>query len=169
MGLRVQCQCGRQFNVPEDRAAKPFKCFVCQRDVIPSAGAGSSLAGQRPAEGIVQEPPGSGTDFATAPRPAQPVAEPTSEADVVAAATKAAYRSAAEQMVAGVASQEIERQLVEKGCDSEAAGLIVGKLQEARSHGLREAAQKNMLFGALWCIGGLVVTALTYLLATNLG
>ncbi len=36
-----------------------------------------------------------------------------------------------------------------------------------RTNALKKAGQRNMLVGALWCIGGIIVTAVTYLAASN--
>jgi hypothetical protein len=146
MDVHVRCKCGREFRVPEDRAGKPFKCFVCQRVVITSGDADSP-----PAE------------------PAQPTEQASVKVDPDADRLRALNRFAAEQVVAGAPASEIERQLVEKGYDSEAAGAVVARLKEARSQGRREAAHQNLLIPALWCLGGIVVTVLTYSMATNLG
>lgn len=37
------------------------------------------------------------------------------------------------------------------------------------AHDLKEAGRKNMMHGALWCIGGIIVTALTYRAAAKGG
>lgn len=90
--------------------------------------------------------------------------EPTPEQMV-----EAVYRFAAEQMRNGVEPTDIEKRLMEMGLDAEAAALVVNNLKQARSKALKEAGQKNMLFGALWCIGGIAVTALTYQAAAGGG
>jgi hypothetical protein len=82
---------------------------------------------------------------------------------------EAVYTFAAEQMRDGVAPAKIKASLIEKGVDEESAGVVVRNLKEARSKAIKEAANKNMLFGALWCIGGIVVTALTYSAAAGGG
>jgi hypothetical protein len=82
---------------------------------------------------------------------------------------EAIYNYAAEQMRNGVAGPQIEKSLVEQGLDAEAAGIVVRNLTEARAKALKEAGQKHMLYGALWCIGGIVVTAATYAAASGGG
>ena len=76
------------------------------------------------------------------------------------------YRFAADQMRAGVPLSGVVAQLVAHGLDSRIAHDLVA---EARSRALREAGRRNMVFGALWCIGGFVVTAVTYQAAANVG
>ena len=41
--------------------------------------------------------------------------------------------------------------------------------QQRPNSAQNERAQKDMLYGALWCIGGIVVTALTYSAASEQG
>ncbi|QDU50369.1 hypothetical protein [Gimesia panareensis] len=82
---------------------------------------------------------------------------------------QALYQFAAEQMRDGASNQQIQAALMEKGVDAESAGIIVSQLNELRDQQTKEAAQKHMMFGALWCIGGIVVTALTYSAASEGG
>lgn len=84
-------------------------------------------------------------------------------------AVEAIYQYAAVQMRDGVPPAEIKRRLVEQGLSQETAGIVVGNLQKALAKARQEAGGKNMLFGALWCIGGIVVTAMTYAAAANNG
>jgi hypothetical protein len=80
-----------------------------------------------------------------------------------------AYSLAAEQMLNGVAPSRIEKVLTERGLDAEAAATVVGKLEQTRAGAARQAGKRNMLFGASWCIGGIVVTAITYEAASQSG
>jgi len=82
---------------------------------------------------------------------------------------QAIYHFAAEQLHNGVAPHNVEKLLIEKGLDAEAAGTVVENLRKARSEALREAGKKNMLYGALWCVGGIVVTVVTYQAAAGGG
>lgn len=82
---------------------------------------------------------------------------------------QALYQFAAEKMRDGASNQQIQAALMEQGVDQESAEIIVSQLSEARDAQLKEAAQKNMMFGALWCIGGIVVTVLTYSAASEGG
>jgi hypothetical protein len=82
---------------------------------------------------------------------------------------KLAYTFAAEQLLARVPRKEIKKKLVEQGVAPEAAETVVEELWQVRSTALREAGNKNVLFGALWCLGGIVFTVLSYQLFTSLG
>ena len=80
---------------------------------------------------------------------------------------EAAYGFAAEQMRAGLAPSEVQKILIERELDAEAAAHVVGDLE--RSQATREAGQRNMIVGALWCFGGIAVTTLTHQAAMNDG
>jgi hypothetical protein len=84
-------------------------------------------------------------------------------------AVEAVYRFAAQQMRDGIAPAEIRRNLIEQGLSVEVATIVVDNLQEAMAKAHSQAGQKNMLFGALWCIGGIVVTVATYSAAASAG
>ncbi len=75
---------------------------------------------------------------------------------------QAVYAFAAEQMKNGLSPQHIQSMLVEKGLDQDFAATVVSNLTRLRSEAIREAGKKDMLYGALWCIGGIIVTAMTY-------
>ncbi len=79
------------------------------------------------------------------------------------------YGAAAEQMREGVAPSDILQTLTERGLDADAAATVVGDLEQARAMARKESARKNMLHGALWCIGGVAVTVLTYQAAAPAG
>ena len=82
---------------------------------------------------------------------------------------QAVYQFAAEQMHAGVPPGVIEQKLIDKGLDAETATTVVRNLQEAKAKAVKEAGQQNMLYGALWCVGGILVTAVTYMAAAGGG
>jgi hypothetical protein len=84
-------------------------------------------------------------------------------------AVEAIYRFAAAQLQAGVAPATVRSNLVDKGLSEEAAGIVVGNLQQALTKAHQEAGQKDMLYGALWCIGGIAVTVGTYSAASGGG
>ncbi|MEY8687929.1 hypothetical protein AB9N12_18045 [Bacteroides sp. AN502(2024)] len=58
--------------------------------------------------------------------------------------------------------KDVKNILAEKGLNAEDANIIVSNLQQQMKEAKSKAANKNMLYGALWCIGGLLVTAVTY-------
>ncbi|MDQ5908051.1 MAG: hypothetical protein QG599_142 [Pseudomonadota bacterium] len=82
---------------------------------------------------------------------------------------QAVYGHAAELMRNGAKSESIINNLIEQGLDAESAKVVVSNLDEARKKQKQEQGQKNMGFGTLWCIGGLVVTAVTYSAASGGG
>jgi hypothetical protein len=82
---------------------------------------------------------------------------------------EAIYRFAKQQMRNGVALAVIKKSLIERGLDAETAGIVVSNLKQVKAKAIKSAGHKNMLYGALWCIGGLVVTALSYQAAMNAG
>jgi hypothetical protein len=74
---------------------------------------------------------------------------------------KELYGAAAEQIGNGVAPSGVANYLTERGLNSEAAATVVNDLQQAKAHAKRAAGQRNMLIGAISCIVGVTVTALT--------
>lgn len=80
---------------------------------------------------------------------------------------EAIYGFAAQQMRSGVKPAEIERQLAEKGLDADSAKVVVENLIKAKGRAEYDSSIKNMIYGALWCIGGWAVTAATYSAAAN--
>jgi hypothetical protein len=93
----------------------------------------------------------------TAPEP-----QPDPEQDV-----EAVHEFAAEQMTVGVAPAEVRKALTERGLDDEAAARVVDELKQEKAIALNESGRKKMLHGAMWCIGGLFVTAYSYRIAAN--
>jgi hypothetical protein len=82
---------------------------------------------------------------------------------------QAVYAHAMMLMNIGVSDQEIYKYLIEQEFDAEAASLVVSNLAEIREKQKRVQGKKSMLFGALWCIGGTVVTVATYISAASEG
>jgi hypothetical protein len=75
---------------------------------------------------------------------------------------EAVYAFSADHMKNGASDHQIRSMLVEKGLDPNDAATVVSNLSRLRSDAIREAGKKNMLYGAIWCIGGIVVTAATF-------
>src|SRR4051812_25582125 len=84
-------------------------------------------------------------------------------------AVQAIYNYAADLLMQGTAPADIERKLVEQGLEADTAAVVVKNLLEAKGNASREAGKKNMLFGALWCIGGTVITVGSYMSAAGGG
>ena len=82
---------------------------------------------------------------------------------------KAVYAFVHEQFNYGMTKSEITDMLVENGLDQETAVSIVEEIRNFKNDTSREEAKKNILVGALWCGGGLAVTAITYSAAAGGG
>lgn len=65
--------------------------------------------------------------------------------------------------------EETKTALIENGLRAEDADVVIANLQNQYKQEKREASNKNMLYGALWCVGGLLVTILTYSAASDGG
>jgi hypothetical protein len=89
----------------------------------------------------------------------------TSQEEVV----KAIYTFAAEQMKNGVSAERIQSILEEKGLDRKVAAAVVGNLRRTRYNLNQKAGRRNMIVGGLWCVGGILVTAITYSAASGGG
>lgn len=90
--------------------------------------------------------------------------EPTQEEIV-----EAVYSFAAERMHEGADAQQIHAELMQQGLDQDSASQVVSNLFNMRTDAVRSAGKKNMIYGALWCIGGVVVTVVTFSMAANGG
>jgi hypothetical protein len=53
---------------------------------------------------------------------------------------------------------EVEQMLIAEGIDAESAKIIVENLSKQIIDAKKERANKDMLYGALWCIGGIIAT-----------
>jgi hypothetical protein len=54
---------------------------------------------------------------------------------------------------------ETKNALIEQGLDEESAAIVVSNLEKQIKDAKKEGANKDMLYGALWCIGGIIATA----------
>jgi hypothetical protein len=48
--------------------------------------------------------------------------------------------------------------LIEQGLDEESAAIVVSNLEKQIKDAKKEGANKDMLYGALWCFGGIIAT-----------
>jgi hypothetical protein len=53
---------------------------------------------------------------------------------------------------------QVKQILIAEGIDQEGANFIVQNLSNQINAAKKEKANKDMLYGALWCIGGIVAT-----------
>lgn len=65
--------------------------------------------------------------------------------------------------------EEAIQSLIDKGLRRTEAEIVVNNVIQQVSNARKEKAKRNMLFGALWCVGGIIVTALTYQAASGGG
>ena len=69
------------------------------------------------------------------------------------------YKHAANLLVNQKKSaSETRNELVEQGLDEESASIVVANLEQQIKDAKKEGANKDMLYGALWVIGGIVAT-----------
>ena len=81
------------------------------------------------------------------------------------------YRGVAKGLAEGRSKQEVVTELVSQGMDKHDAGQVVDNVQQGLNQ-YRQSPEaraimagkyvRHMLFGALWLIGGAIVTLLTY-------
>lgn len=65
--------------------------------------------------------------------------------------------------------EETKKIIIEKGLDEESASMMVANLVQQITEAKRKQANKDMLVGGLWCVGGLVVTIATMAAASGGG
>ncbi len=61
-----------------------------------------------------------------------------------------------------MSEKKVKKNLVEQGLDEESALIVIENLKKQIIDAQKEKSKKNMQYGALWCIGGLLVTAISY-------
>ncbi len=83
--------------------------------------------------------------------------------------TKSLMIYIAQRMKKGASDKKIQEELVAKGLQEATAMTLVSKMRAAYDRESAKAGPKNMLIGALWCVGGIIVTAVTFSLATGGG
>jgi hypothetical protein len=64
---------------------------------------------------------------------------------------------------------EVVHLLQDKGLNESNAQLIVDKIVSQVNNAKRSKAKKDILYGALWCVGGIIITVGTYSAASNGG
>jgi hypothetical protein len=79
------------------------------------------------------------------------------------------YNLAAQYMSVGKSDEEIQTKLVKEGLDEAAVPTVLAELRAAFKEGQLAAAKKDMLHGGLWLVGGLLVTGITFAMASEGG
>lgn len=69
----------------------------------------------------------------------------------------------------GVSATQMKEDLTNQGLTADDAEIVVNKVSQMIKESKKENGKKDMLYGALWCIGGIVVTAITYSAASGGG
>jgi hypothetical protein len=82
-------------------------------------------------------------------------------------AVEQVYRHIAARLTQGASAAEVEKDLTDMGFDAEVANTAIASVQGAMRAAKKKAANKNILLGALWCGGGVLVTAFTYSAASS--
>ena len=65
--------------------------------------------------------------------------------------------------------EETKECLIKSGLTPADADYVINELNNYYKQEERKAGKKNMLYGALWCIGGIIVTVMTYQAAAGGG
>jgi len=68
------------------------------------------------------------------------------------------YRFATGMLLAGMNTVEIKNSLLQRGLDNTSADYIIYELSQQVVNAKKARAKKDMLYGALWCIGGTALT-----------
>lgn len=79
------------------------------------------------------------------------------------------YQYAFQLKAKGNNAEEIKENLINQGLDATSAETVTENVEKHYSAAKNKAADKNMLYGGLWCVGGIVVTAATYSAASGGG
>ncbi len=66
-------------------------------------------------------------------------------------------------------SYEVKTALMERGMTEDEATIMADSIESEIENAHKAKANKDMLWGAVWCIGGTIVTAATYSAASNGG
>jgi hypothetical protein len=173
MAYSISCPCGMQVEVSEAQAGAWVTCS-CGRNVsVPSLRELRNPRPSAPATGIRDSLPPPASSSAPATESAAATDGSAGSEASAGEPTQAVYNYAAERLIKDdVPPAQVRNELMAQGLSEEVAALVVRQLQAARNGGsreAREAGQKNMLLGALWCIGGTVVTVVSYSAASGGG
>lgn len=68
------------------------------------------------------------------------------------------YRYAANLFLGGKNSYEVKSALIERGLDEQNASIVTDTLEQQIVDAKKTKAKKDMLYGALWCVGGTALT-----------
>jgi len=78
---------------------------------------------------------------------------------------QAVYKYAGDLVKAGQSAAQVETKLMAIGLDRAFAASVVRNVFSIRTRAIQDTAKRKMFNGALWCIGGLAVSAVNFSLA----
>lgn len=84
-------------------------------------------------------------------------------------APAAAYWLASDQIRQGTAPAKVQETLTARGLDARSAATVVDRVKQVEASATQAAARRNLMWGAMLCFVGIVVTVITYRMATNWG
>lgn len=58
--------------------------------------------------------------------------------------------------------QEVNKELIEKGLPADVASMVVNKVSSKLDENRKENATKDMVFGGLWMVGGILATVANF-------
>lgn len=80
------------------------------------------------------------------------------------------YDYTAKRLAQDNASEEtVKKELCEQGINEDDAQIVIANVVKQIKEARLKHAKDDMKYGAIWCIGGLIVTGVTYMLAENGG
>ena len=75
---------------------------------------------------------------------------------------QAVYGFAAQLLKQGLTQDDIKIRLMQEGLPEDAATAVIDNLMQMQMEAKRRAGRRNMVVGALWAVGGLIVTGASY-------
>ena len=79
------------------------------------------------------------------------------------------YNFAAQRMASGASAAAVEQELMQQGLDPQTVRTVVTELSKVKTSAQRSSGLQNMGIGALFCIGGIIATVVTYGMASESG
>jgi hypothetical protein len=79
----------------------------------------------------------------------------------------AAFQRAAALINQAKSRAQIETELKSTGLDQDSVSSVVNRVFQLRKKAHRDVAGRNIMFGALWCVGGTLFTVLSYQMASE--
>ena len=55
-------------------------------------------------------------------------------------------------------AEDVKKALIDKGVDDKSSSIVVDNLTQQINDSKKEQAKKDMIYGAMWCVGGVILT-----------